>query len=895
MTDYPSHDSPAHDAAALPTALPTKLIGRDAVLAQVYSQLKQGTPVLIHGAPGTGKTALAAALATAYTQQPGGVLWLNVDNDSLESLIVRVGRAYALPEITGADNPLAMVGAAANVLMQHKPLIVLDGRISAQIAAKFISRCADRLPVLIASRELLEGAWEEIRLPLLEPAFAVALFKQEALINDTSHDAAIAPIVKTLSYQPFAICVAARAMLAAKQSPEQFNAALSQAAAQQEGASAATLALSASFAPLNAALQGLILVLGATFSGEATGETLSLISGVPEDTIHQAMNMLASLRIVERLHRYSAPYYRLHVLTHAFAQERLKSSNRLEPLQNKAFEALLGFAKKHATGASANDSNKLAAEFDHLIAAARWAAAAGKRDLAAQIPAALANSSFLLARGYSYDLSVMRSAAGTGAAFPAHPQAAPEPPKDVFAMLDAIGEDDIDDSYALDDAYEYDDEEEALETLPDDEELLDESAAFEVKPARTATPAAPEDISSLFAHIDDPIEDESAVLEDDSAALFKDDDLEDDIEEDDELAEQIMSAPARAAIPVPEPADELSRLRAQLSSARQHGDARQQAAALLAIGKLQVSQARDTEAIATYTEVLSVYESLNDKRGQLDALEMLAALTEKIENAQASILHAGRGVKLAAELNDTETQMQLLITLGDAHQQVGESDEAEKSYMQALEITRTRDDTQHEALILYKLGYAQLDGGDPQIAVDNWEQALTLFRGQARREYEGKVMGALGVAFGELDRWAEAINFHTSALYIAREVHDREEEALQLASLGYACMRGGQLPQALLRYRQALHLAYQSGDRNNIVSTIVDLVRLLMRSPRHLSVCELLVEDALNYDSMDKDLIQLEEEIAQQKLTILNTGTPLTEIRGTAQDYAANAYKLLDE
>jgi tetratricopeptide (TPR) repeat protein len=156
-------------------------------------------------------------------------------------------------------------------------------------------------------------------------------------------------------------------------------------------------------------------------------------------------------------------------------------------------------------------------------------------------------------------------------------------------------------------------------------------------------------------------------------------------------------------------------------------------------------------------------------------------------------------------------------------------------------------------------------------------------------------MGALGVAFGELDRWAEAINFHTSALYIAREVHDREEEALQLASLGYACMRGGQLPQALLRYRQALHLAYQSGDRNNIVSTIVDLVRLLMRSPRHLSVCELLVEDALNYDSMDKDLIQLEEEIAQQKLTILNTGTPLTEIRGTAQDYAANAYKLLDE
>ncbi len=866
MTDYASHDSPVHEAAALPVTPPSKLLGRDAALAQIYPQLKQGRAVLVYGAPGVGKTALAAALATAYAQQPGGVLWLNVDNDTLESLIVRVGRAYHVTEILNADNPLAMVGAAANVLIQHKPLIVLDGRIGAQVAAKFISRCADRLPVLILSREQLEGGgWAEMRLPLLEPSYSVALFKQESHLTDNAHDSAVETIVKALSYQPFAIVVAARAMLAAKQTPQQFGGGLAQAVQQMGTSNPGGLALSASFAPLNAALQGLILVLGASFNGEASGEMLSIVSGVPEDTIHQAMNMLVGLRLVDRVPRYGAPYYRLHMLTHAFAQERLKQSNRLESLQTKSFEAAVAYAQKYAGVVSTAAYNKLAAEFDTFISAARWAVANNKREAAAALPAAFTGSTFVGARGYTYDLSLLRSAAsGTTAAFPAHPQpAVPEPPKDIFTMLDEIGQDDIDDSYVLDDELEY---------------AEDDDAAVEAAPATSSAA-----VTQRAAAVDAPPQSSP-----EDFALDID-------EEDDARAEEIMATPRIPIAAAQDYLDETTRWRSQLASARQHNDLAQQVAALLNIGRLQVEQQRDTEAIDTYTELANLYEALNNPRGQLDALEMLSALTTKLDNAQASILHAGRGVKLAAQLGDNETQMQLLITLGDAHQQVGESDEAQKAYSQALEIARTRRDLQHEALILYKLGYAQLDGGDPQLAIDNWEQALTLFRAQSRREYEGKVMGALGSAFGELGRWAEAINFHTSALYIAREVGDREEEALQLASLGYACVQGNQLPQALLRYRQALHLAYQGGDRNNIVSIVVDMVRLLMQSPRHLSVCELLVEDALGYDSRDKDLIALEEQIAQKKQAALSSGVALVEVKGSARDYAANAYKLLDE
>jgi tetratricopeptide (TPR) repeat protein len=232
-------------------------------------------------------------------------------------------------------------------------------------------------------------------------------------------------------------------------------------------------------------------------------------------------------------------------------------------------------------------------------------------------------------------------------------------------------------------------------------------------------------------------------------------------------------------------------------------------------------------------------------------------------NFQAAAMHAARGVNLAEELGDDDTRMQLHITLGDSRQQLGESELAAADYSRALAISRNRDDEQHEAMILYKLGYAQLDSNDTEAAVDTWEHALTLFKRQARRRYEGRVLGALGSAYGDLGRWAEAVNFHTSALYIARETQDRDEESLQLVSLAFAATQANQLG-------------------------------LLLQSRRHVTVAELLVEDALTVEPGDRELEQLRERIASEYQLAESYGTKLIEVAGTAQDYAANAYALLE-
>jgi tetratricopeptide (TPR) repeat protein len=926
MSDFKTYDAVVHEAAALPVMLPPKLIGREAALAQVYAHLKENRAVLVHGSPGVGKTALAATLASAYAQQPSGVLWLNVDEDPLESLLVRVGRSYDLDDVVNSDNPTAMVGAVGASLTQHKPLLVLDGKIDAQVASKFISRCADQLPVIIASRNAIEGPWASVELDVLEPQQAVQMYKSEAALTDDTQDQTLLSLVEALSRLPFALAVASRAMLASKQTPATYNTTITQAKNTTGGDSSAA-ALTSSFANLNGALQGLMLIMGATPRGEASADLISIVSGAPVESIQQAMTLLTQLRLVERINRYGEAYFRLHPIAHDFTRSRLKLSNRLDDLEAKVRDAILAYANRYA---QVGDSQKLAVELSNFNTLGKWANNNRQRDLVTQLLTSLNTvPDFASTYGLRYELSRMR---GGATAFPAYPPEAGVPPEDellgdldadddadlAVGMLSQDDEDDFLDEEDLDeDLYEDVEDDEDDDVVDDDLDDLDEDdledddfldededelAPLTPAPLTPPAPAALAEVDNLDEDDldDDDLNDEDDFEDDEEADELDDEldadfeaDLDDDEDEDDRYTPVTRSA-EMAAPPIAVPANDLNGLRNALAQARQAGDRAKQLEILRAMGALQNAQSLHTEALTTYTEALSLYENMGDQEHVLEMLDMLSALMVKTENAPAAVLNAGRGLKLAEELDDKVTQLQLLLTLGDARQQLGESEEAVRSYRQALEMARTSFDSQHEAITLYKLGSAQLDSGDTDTAIDNLEQALALFKAQKRRGYEGRVLGSLGSAYGDLERWSEAINFHTSALYIAREVGDSDDEALQLTSLGYANLQAEQLGQALLRYRQALHLAYETNNRNNIVATLVDLVRLLLRSPRHLRIAELLIDDALNYESYDKDVRQLKDRVTTEIESAQASGTSFISVNGSAEDYAENAYELLE-
>ncbi len=865
MAELTSHESAAHEAHALPVMLPPgKLIGRDVTLARVYAQLKENKPVLVYGASGIGKTALAATLASAYTELPGGVLWFNVDNTPFPELLTRVGRAYQIKEVAASDNPLNAVVPAVNALINGRPLVVFDGQINTQSATELIMRCSGRIPFLLVSDSEINGPWTNVALGKLEAPAAATLFKT-LVPNQTD---GLDDLLAALDYTPFAITVAAGALRTKPQTPAALLAALP----KRPEITPPLKALTASFGTLTSTLQGLLLLLGATFRGEASAELFSLIAGAPEETINQILAALVNQQLVERFQRYGSPYYRLHPLTYTFAQTWLRGSGRLDGLQTKVRDAVLAYARKFS-----GSPDRLAAEMENFLAAAQWAADQGDRDVANQLAVVLMQAGdFVAARGYVYELLLLRRmAASSTSAFPAYPAETAAPTQ---ATLLPVEEEE-------DEEEELDEDSEAILHADD---LIDEDSEEVAAPIPAPAPISasmpPVPIPASLTYIRD---DETDELDEARADI---EDLE--AEFDSDMYEEVSESEEVAAEPPP-PADELARLRADLVKARQSGDRKRQAELLSAIGAEQVKRQQETEAISTYSEALNSYEAVNDSAGTLKVLEALAGLEARTDNSTAAVLHANRGVKLAEELDNETSQRHLLVILGDAHQALGESDDAVRVYSEALDLARTAADTQNETMILYKLGFAQLDSGEPEEAIQTWEDALTQFRQQGRRADEGRTLAGLGTASGELERWNEAIKFYTSALYIAREMKDREEEMLRLSDLGYASVQAHQLGQAVLRYRQALHLAYDSSNRENIVSTTVDLARMLVESQRHLDITEMLVDAALKFEPNDRDLKRLKERIQDERPTV-PPEVKQAPVGGTAQAYAANAYSLLD-
>ena len=909
MAELKPLEAPVTAIADLPLRRPGRPFGRDSILKTLLLELQQNQKVVLHGASGIGKTTIAATIASVYAQQANqSVLWLNGDNPPLAELMVRIGRAYRAHDISASQNPPGEAAALASLLSQHKPLLVLDGEIQAAVLSPLIKRCAADIPVLVTTTAALDGdSWRNRAIGKLADSDAVLLFKQKAGIKDSQFDTIVYSIAERVNFEAYPLALAARSMIISRQSPHDFNETLHELLDSLDNRGTVA-ALTASYRSLNQRLRDLLLAVGGTLRGEGSAAFLSQVSGVTSASFDQAMTILSRLFLVERFQRYGEPYYRLHPLVHDFLKTWSQNVNSIDLIRADIKDTIREYL---ATYSQSSDANmRLAAEMDNFIATARWAAGNGDRGLAATIGGALSQlDDFVQSEGYSYELSFLQAiSAGTAAEFLADSdEAAPaaEAAEDDAAakVLVQSAEAEAQPAAVEDEPQLEDDEddEDVEEAAADDSALVPTDDASiqsaNIDQLHTALDLARQDdetgrqleiLKSIAkVQISQGCESEALAAYGEVLEIYETgEDKEGVLETLDALAELLIHSEAAPA------AMEQVRLRTALSLARQHQDATRLLQILQAIGKVQISQGYESEAVTTYSEILKIYEADEDRQGILETLDMLAGLLIRTEATLTAFTHIQRGLQLAEDLGDSDTEMHLQTTRGDAHQELGESVSAVEAYELALSVARDRDDKQNEALILYKLGLAHLGAGDAARAIQVLEQANDLFKQQSNRAMEGQVLRGLGSAHAALERWSEAVNFHTSALHIAREISDREQEARQLRQLGQLLIKANRLPEALTRYRQALHVAYQAEETEDIVAVIVELVTLMMKNPFLASIAELLIHDAMIYDEANRDVLRLRDEIALAKEQAEENGAALAEVAGTARDYAANAYQL---
>ncbi|GGK97835.1 SARP family transcriptional regulator [Planomonospora parontospora subsp. parontospora] len=217
---------------------------------------------------------------------------------------------------------------------------------------------------------------------------------------------------------------------------------------------------------------------------------------------------------------------------------------------------------------------------------------------------------------------------------------------------------------------------------------------------------------------------------------------------------------------------------------------------------------RETQQIA-----LSTARQAGDVRGQaamLYSMGSLASTEQRFDNARRDFEAA---VRLFEEIGDDQGVGMTIANVGYLDRMSGRLESAAARYEQALEILRRTGDQTTPIFVLHNLAQVRLECGDSGGAKRLLTEALHLVRGGVSRRTEAQVLHRMGHTCLQADEPVMAVEAFGQALEAVREIGDSTGETYILYGLGIARMRQGDLAEAGSSLRYALMLANASGER----------------------------------------------------------------------------------
>jgi len=287
-----------------------------------------------------------------------------------------------------------------------------------------------------------------------------------------------------------------------------------------------------------------------------------------------------------------------------------------------------------------------------------------------------------------------------------------------------------------------------------------------------------------------------------------------------ELLRDQKAAATRAAI---------ERFTEALSEWRALGDRRREAETLQALALAHARLTRNREAIAHAEQAAAIRRKLGDRRGEAasldtagfayEAISDLPKAKERFESALA--LYRAEGDRI--DRIDRMGEARQLAGLGAVLQRTGKVKEALESLETALRIDREIGDRADEVLTLRWIGNAWLASGDRRKALEISQEALQLARETGDRFEQGLLLNNIAVIYGYEGQWEKAIGLFEEAAAIHAEGGRQAEEAAALLNIGAAWAQLGDHRRAISLFERALPVSRALGDRGRELSLLIYL------------------------------------------------------------------------
>jgi class 3 adenylate cyclase/tetratricopeptide (TPR) repeat protein len=243
-----------------------------------------------------------------------------------------------------------------------------------------------------------------------------------------------------------------------------------------------------------------------------------------------------------------------------------------------------------------------------------------------------------------------------------------------------------------------------------------------------------------------------------------------------------------------------------VAAARQAGDQRGQARALLGLAVPRFRTGDRTGAVAAAQQALALYRDLGDRTGQADAVSFLGFMHRLAGDYQAAAACHQQALELCRGLGDGPGQAGALIDLSAVQQETGDYRAAAASARQAVQLLVDLGDRHGQILALANLGDVQRLTGDHPAATASVQQAQALSDELGHRYFQAWLPNQLGVLHRLAGDYQAAAACHQQALQALREVGEPAAQGYARNDLGLVQQETGDYPAAAASHQQALRL-----------------------------------------------------------------------------------------
>lgn len=774
--------------AQLPIAPPQKLAGRNALLNDIHSALSPQQPILLYGASGIGKHALAATLAAERLKAFGQVLWLKAANP--QTLASQVMRAYGY-------SPSVSTSAIQELLMAHQPLVIITELSNHLAAAHFVAQYTQgRAATLVLHDTAADGPWEPllVRRLNLDAAFQLLMHHLgllEGMFPQT--DPNIETLLTLLDGHPLSIELVGRQIGQNLITVPEILMRLPQES--HEAIEKQLLLLGVTFDLLDPMMQGLLLAMGANFGRGISSDLLGRVLGTSVDHLCQH---LIERGFIARRGGDTALFYAIHPLIQRFAIEKLTDNQQLDSAQKRMLDAIHAYVIAYADADPAG-THPILLEIDNILRGAQFSYESGRYDILGGMMDALGSIQSLLETwGYAPEYAHLatlqeriRRAEHVTPNMDTRELILDDLPEDIQAKINELAPDII----AEDSPVPH--ETEIIEGNADDDEVIEAEFVQELDDTQPTRPA----------NLDMVLQQRETTLTTYAQNLQL----------------ELRDAEIRQELP------QIARLNSLL-------------------GEDFAERGFNEYAVFHFEAALQTYQDIGDLSNVLHSLEQLTLYGVSVKGINETLNYVRRGLNIARQLGDDAARRRFLVTIGDLRGSQGDSASAMEAYKRAIKLGRMLKDDEATGITLAKLATLYMDSEQYRDAISALSQSIKLFEPLGRHDLVGRSLGNMGTALGSLGRWREAGQRHAAALKIARDLGDIEEEGFQLRNLAFVAETEGHLKWAVNYLRQALYLALVER-KNRLISEITfDLGRILLSDSLAIGQAVILLERSAKYN-----------------------------------------------